>query len=71
MSQSGSFGVNYKKVFTASDVALPAKVGAVGSTPEGEFVLVQADDADSAADIANAELEDIAFDIDIISTQPW
>lgn len=45
MSQSGSFGVNYKKTFVADNVPLPAKLGDVGSSPEGEFVFVQADGA--------------------------
>jgi hypothetical protein len=45
MSQSGSFGVNYKKTFTGTDVPLPAPLRAVGSSTEGEFVFVQADGA--------------------------
>jgi hypothetical protein len=46
MSQVGSFGVDYKKSFTTTNnLSLPAKVGAVGSTPEGDFVFVQADGA--------------------------
>jgi len=46
MSQSGSFGVNYKTVFTtANNLSLPAKLRTVGSLPEGEFVFVQADGA--------------------------
>lgn len=45
MSQSGSFGVNYKKVFASDATVLPAKVGAVGSLVEGDFVFVQADGA--------------------------
>lgn len=45
MSQVGSFGVNYKKAFTGTEVPLPAKVGTVGSLVEGEFVFVQADGA--------------------------
>lgn len=45
MAQSGSFGVNYKKTFDASVLPLPAKLGSVGSSPEGEFVFVQADGA--------------------------
>jgi hypothetical protein len=46
MSQSGSFGVNYKTTFTtANTLALPAKLRAVGSSTEGEFVFVQADGA--------------------------
>lgn len=45
MSQSGSFGVNYKKTFTGADVPLPAKLCTVGSSTEGDFVFVQADGA--------------------------
>jgi hypothetical protein len=46
MSQSGSFGVNYKTTFTTTNtLALPAKLRAVGSSTEGEFVFVQADGA--------------------------
>jgi hypothetical protein len=45
MSQVGSFGVNYKKTFTADTLPLPVPVGAKGSLVEGEFVFVQADGA--------------------------
>lgn len=45
MSQSGSFGVNYKKAFATTEAILPAKVGTVGSLVEGDFVFVQADGA--------------------------
>lgn len=45
MSGSGSFGVNYKKTFTGTELPLPASVGAVGSLPEGKFIFVQADGA--------------------------
>jgi len=45
MSGSGSFGVNYKKSFTGTELPLPATVGAVGSLPEGKFIFVQADGA--------------------------
>jgi len=46
MSGSGSFGVNYKKAFDATTVpSLPAKIGDVGSCPDGEFIFVQADGA--------------------------
>ena len=45
MSGSGSFGVNYKKSFTGTELPLPASVGAVGSLPEGKFIFVQADGA--------------------------
>lgn len=45
MSQVGSFGVNSGKTWDGTTIPLPAKVGSVGSTPEGDFVLVQADGA--------------------------
>jgi len=46
MSGSGSFGVNYKRTFDATTVpSLPAKIGDVGSCPDGEFIFVQADGA--------------------------
>lgn len=50
MSQVGSFGVNYKKIFadpatTDSGLPLPIAVGSVGSLIEGDFVFVQADGA--------------------------
>ena len=35
------------------------------------MILVHADDADSAADIANEELEEVAFDISSTSTTPY
>ena len=38
MSQSGSFGVNYKKTFLSTDVALPAAVLARGNNKFGEFL---------------------------------
>jgi hypothetical protein len=49
MSQVGSFGVNYKTTWSLSSTSpylnLPARIGSVGSGPEGEFVFVQADGA--------------------------
>jgi hypothetical protein len=45
MSQTGSFGVNYKKVWDGVSIPLPAKLMDVGSSTEGEFVFVQADAA--------------------------
>lgn len=45
MSQVGSFGVNHLKTWDGVSIPLPAKVGSVGSSPDGEFVLVQADGA--------------------------
>jgi hypothetical protein len=45
MSQVGSFGVNYKKTFTDTNLPLPAPLATVGSLVEGDFVFVQADGA--------------------------
>lgn len=45
MSQVGSFGVNAKKTWDGTSSPLPAHVGAVGSTPEGDYMFVQADGA--------------------------
>jgi hypothetical protein len=45
MSQVGSFGVNAKKVWDGTTIPLPVKVGTVGSTPEGDYMFVQADGA--------------------------
>jgi hypothetical protein len=45
MSQVGSFGVNYKKVWDSTSAMLPAALGTVGSLVEGDFVFVQADGA--------------------------
>lgn len=45
MSGSGSFGVNYLKTWDGTTIPLPAKVGDVGSNPDGEFMFVQADGA--------------------------
>ena len=41
MSTTGSFGVNYKRVW-ASDAVLPAKLGDIGASPEGTFIFVKA-----------------------------
>jgi hypothetical protein len=45
MSGSGSFGVNYKKVWDGTTIPLPAKVRDVGHSTEGSFVFVQASGA--------------------------
>ena len=45
MSQVGSFGVNANKVWDGTSIPLPARLGAVGSAPEGDYMLVQADGA--------------------------
>lgn len=45
MSQTGSFGVNYKRVWDGVSSPFPAKLMDVGSSTEGEFVFVQADGA--------------------------
>jgi hypothetical protein len=48
MSRSGSFGVNYEKVFTNADEGLPAKVGDLGSGKYGDFVFVAGQAAEAA-----------------------
>ena len=45
MSQSGSFGVNYKKSYGTDPAMMPANVGDMGSCPDGAFVFVQANGA--------------------------
>jgi len=45
MSGSGSFGVNYTKVWDGSTIPLPAKVTDIGHSPDGTFMFVQADGA--------------------------
>lgn len=45
MSHSGSFGVNYKKVWDGTTIPLPAKVGDIGHSPEGTFIFVKAGEA--------------------------
>ncbi len=45
MSGSGSFGVNYTKIWDGSTIPLPAKVTDIGHSPEGTFMFVQADGA--------------------------
>jgi hypothetical protein len=45
MSHSGSFGVNYKRVWDGTTVPLPAQLTDIGSSPEGQFVFVQASGA--------------------------
>lgn len=45
MSQVGSFGVNAKKTWDGVSSSLPSHVGGVGSTPDGDYMFVQADGA--------------------------
>ena len=45
MSQVGSFGINGKTTWDTTNIQLPARLGAVGSTPEGDYMFVQADGA--------------------------
>jgi len=45
MSHSGSFGVNYKRVWDGTTVPLPAQLTDIGSSTEGQFVFVQANGA--------------------------
>lgn len=35
------------------------------------LVMVDADDADAAAELAHIQLEQIAFEIEFISVEPW
>jgi len=57
MSQSGSFGVNYKKVWDGSTIPLPAKVKDLGSSTEGEFVFVQANGAIGQYDFVHIDTD--------------
>lgn len=57
MSQSGSFGVNYKKVWDGSTIPLPAKVKDLGSSTEGEFVFVQASGAIGQYDFVHIDTD--------------
>lgn len=43
MSKVGSFGVNVEKTWDGTTIPLPAKVGAIGASPQGEYMFVQAD----------------------------
>ena len=46
MSGSGSFGVNYKRIFDATTVpSLPAKLGDIGHSTEGTFIFCKAGEA--------------------------
>ena len=46
MSGSGSFGVNYKRIFAATTVpSLPAKLGDIGHSTEGTFIFCKAGEA--------------------------
>lgn len=42
MSQSGSFGLNYKKSFGTDPAIVPAKLGDIGSDVDGEFLFIKA-----------------------------
>lgn len=66
MSRSGSFGVNYKKVWDGVTIPLPAKVGDLGSCPEGEFLFVQADGA--VAQYAFVKLSDDGQAVELTTT---
>lgn len=46
MARSGAFGVNFKRTYDVSVVpSLPAMLGDVGSSPEGDFMFVKANAA--------------------------
>lgn len=67
MSGSGSFGVNYKRTFDATTVpSLPAKIGDVGSCPDGEFIFVQADGA--IAQYAFVKISDDSQAVELTTT---
>lgn len=55
MSGSGSFGVNYKKVWDGVTIPLPAKVKDVGHSTEGTFVFVQANGAIAQYDFVHID----------------
>lgn len=42
MSRSGSFGVNYKKSYGTDPAIMPARLGDLGTNPEGEWMFVKA-----------------------------
>jgi len=42
MSGSGSFGVNYKKSYGTDPAIIPAKLGDIGSDPDGAWMFVKA-----------------------------
>jgi len=66
MSRSGSFGVNYKKVWDGITIPLPAQVGDLGSCPEGEFLFVQAGAA--VAQYAFVKLSDDGQAVELTTT---
>lgn len=57
MSGSGSFGVNYKKVWDGVSSPLPAKLKDVGHSTEGSFVFVQANGAIAQYDFVHIDTE--------------
>jgi len=57
MSGSGSFGVNFKKVWDGVSIPLPAKLKDVGHSPEGSFVFVQANGAIGQYDFVHIDTE--------------
>ena len=42
MARSGSFGVNYKKSFGTDPAIVEAKLGDIGTDPDGEWMYVKA-----------------------------
>ena len=57
MSGSGSFGVNFKKVWDGVSSPLPAKLRDVGHSTEGSFVFVQANGAIAQYDFVHIDTE--------------
>ena len=57
MSGSGSFGVNFKKVWDGVSSPLPAKLKDVGHSTEGSFVFVQANGAIAQYDFVHIDTE--------------
>lgn len=65
MSGSGSFGVNYKKIFDATTVpSLPAKLGDVGHSPEGSFIFCKAGEALTQYDFVSIKDDYTALQMD-------
>ena len=65
MSGSGSFGVNYKKIFDATTVpSLPAKLGDVGHSAEGSFIFCKAGEALTQYDFVSIKDDFTALQMD-------
>ena len=66
MSKVGSFGVNAKKTWDGTTIPLPAKVGTIGASPEGEYMFVQADGA--VAQYAFVKISDDSQAVELTTT---